>query len=219
VQDVHNLAWKIAAVLNGRAPPRLLQSYEGERRPVADLSVELAYTRYVLRTDPSLGTGQCAPLVHDLNIELGYVYRSDAIRSEQPDDGLQHTSPRESRGRPGTRAPHLWLRRHGRRISSLDLFARPFVWLGGPSAAEWRRCAQAIGSAAETELEILQPGQDGLEDESGKLSELYGIAPGGSLLVRPDGFVAWRARSAKGASQQELQRALSSLLARPDAPV
>jgi 2,4-dichlorophenol 6-monooxygenase len=35
VQDAHNLAWKIAAVLNGQAPDGLLNSYGLERRPVA----------------------------------------------------------------------------------------------------------------------------------------------------------------------------------------
>ncbi len=35
VQDAHNLAWKIAAVLKGQAPDGLLDSYGLERRPVA----------------------------------------------------------------------------------------------------------------------------------------------------------------------------------------
>ena len=35
VQDVHNLAWKLAAVLHGRAVDALLDSYETERRPIA----------------------------------------------------------------------------------------------------------------------------------------------------------------------------------------
>ena len=55
VQDAHNLAWKLARVLEGTAPAALLSTYEAERRPVAKLSAEQAYTRYVLRTDPSLG--------------------------------------------------------------------------------------------------------------------------------------------------------------------
>jgi len=36
VQDAHNLAWKLAAVLEGRAPASLLASYECERRPVVE---------------------------------------------------------------------------------------------------------------------------------------------------------------------------------------
>jgi len=36
VQDAHNLAWKLAGVLEGRAPASLLATYEGERRPVVE---------------------------------------------------------------------------------------------------------------------------------------------------------------------------------------
>src|SRR3546814_501889 len=35
IQDVHNLCWKLALVLSGKASPDLLRSYERERRPVA----------------------------------------------------------------------------------------------------------------------------------------------------------------------------------------
>ncbi|MGH7790467.1 MAG: FAD-dependent monooxygenase, partial [Candidatus Binatia bacterium] len=40
VQDAHNLAWKLAAVLAGTAPPALLDSYERERRPVGQYNAE-----------------------------------------------------------------------------------------------------------------------------------------------------------------------------------
>lgn len=38
IQDAHNLAWKIAAVMKGIAPSSLLSTYEMERRPVVLLS-------------------------------------------------------------------------------------------------------------------------------------------------------------------------------------
>ena len=50
VQDAHNLAWKLAHVLKGKAGPELLATYEWERRPVAQFTVEQAYSRYVTRT-------------------------------------------------------------------------------------------------------------------------------------------------------------------------
>jgi hypothetical protein len=34
VQDAHNLAWKLAAVLKGHCPSALLSTYDTERRPV-----------------------------------------------------------------------------------------------------------------------------------------------------------------------------------------
>lgn len=214
VQDAHNLAWKLARVLRGEAPAALLATYEAERRTVAKLSVEQAYTRYVLRTDPSLGPERCEPLVPDLDIELGYVYRSRAILGEAPDDGAVHANPRETRGRPGTRAPHLWLERQGRRISSVDLYDRRFVLLAGPKAEEWCRCASIAASEERIPLDVFRPGVDGLEDPTGNLPALHGLEPDGCVLVRPDGFVAWRARDAHGASVAALRSALSRTHAR-----
>ena len=57
VADAHNLAWKLALVSAGLAGPRLLDTYDAERRPISALTVEQAYTRYALRVDPSLAAG------------------------------------------------------------------------------------------------------------------------------------------------------------------
>lgn len=45
IQDAHNLAWKLAAVLNGWAGPGLLDSYDAERRPVAEATAARAADR------------------------------------------------------------------------------------------------------------------------------------------------------------------------------
>ena len=209
VQDAHNLAWKLARVLRGEAPAGLLDTYEAERLPVAALTVEQAYTRYVLRTDPSLGPGNCEPLVNDLDVELGYVYRSRAIAQDPDEDGATHMSPRESRARPGTRAPHLWLERQGQRISSLDLYDGRFTLLAGPKGTAWCRCAQIAASEEHVPFDIYRPGVEGLEDPGASLSDLHGIEPDGCVLVRPDGFVAWRARNSSAASVAALRAALS----------
>jgi 2-polyprenyl-6-methoxyphenol hydroxylase-like FAD-dependent oxidoreductase len=211
VQDAHNLAWKLARVLKSEAPPALLRTYEAERRPVAALSAEQARTRYVLRTDPSLGREQCEPLVSDLNIELGYVYRSGAILQEERDDGAAHVSPRESHGRPGTRAPHVWLERQGQRLSSLDLYGRRLVLLAGPAAEEWCRCARIASCEEGMELDIARPGAQGLESPAGDLTQSHAIEPDGCVLVRPDGFIAWRAQNASAASIATLRSVLSKV--------
>jgi 2-polyprenyl-6-methoxyphenol hydroxylase-like FAD-dependent oxidoreductase len=56
VHDAHNLAWKLALVLNGTAGPGLLATYDAERRPVGEFTVEQSYARYVTRVAPYLGT-------------------------------------------------------------------------------------------------------------------------------------------------------------------
>ena len=56
IQDAHNLAWKLAAVVKGEAGPALLDSYEAERLPLCELTVQQAYTRYATRVVPERGT-------------------------------------------------------------------------------------------------------------------------------------------------------------------
>src|SRR3954470_17931325 len=132
IHDGHNLAWKLALVLKGIAGPDLLDTYETERRPAASFTVEQAYTRYVTRTAPFLGKQDFQPPAEDFDIELGYLYQSDAILADPGDQGVAgrtHEHPAESRGRPGSRAPHMWIKKDGRRISTLDLFRGSFVVL------------------------------------------------------------------------------------------
>jgi hypothetical protein len=170
VQDAHNLAWKLTRVLQGKAGTELLATYEPERRPVAQFTAEQAYSRYVTRTAPYLGIEGIQPVENDLNVELGYCY-----------EGKLHENPRESKGRPGSRAPHYWLERDGTRISTLDLLGRDFVLLGGP---------QARSDASSVEFHRI--GANGLTDPEGRFCDAYGIEATGTVLVRPDGFVAER---------------------------
>ncbi len=212
VQDAHNLAWKLALVLRGQAGPELLSTYEQERRPAAAFTAEQAYTRYVTRVAPYLAPGGMQPLAPDLNIELGYCYHSPAVISEDPADTRGHESPRESRGRPGTRAPHVYLNRAGERVSTLDLYGRNFVLLAGPEGDTWREYARDAALHEGIHLDVHQAGgAKELADPGGGFCEAHGIAPSGCLLVRPDGFVGWRARTSEDASAERLRGALASL--------
>ncbi|HEY1597582.1 MAG TPA: FAD-dependent monooxygenase, partial [Thermoleophilaceae bacterium] len=79
VQDAFNLTWKIAHVLGGQAGPELVDTYDAERQPIGRLTIEQAYTRYVLRTAPYLGTDDIQPIADDLSLEIGHRYRSAAV--------------------------------------------------------------------------------------------------------------------------------------------
>ncbi|KAK4788724.1 hypothetical protein SAY86_020043 [Trapa natans] len=46
IQDAHNLAWKLASVLEGPSPPSFLQTYEAERRPVALFNTALSLKNF-----------------------------------------------------------------------------------------------------------------------------------------------------------------------------
>jgi 2-polyprenyl-6-methoxyphenol hydroxylase-like FAD-dependent oxidoreductase len=182
VQDAYDLAWKLAWVLDGRADESLLSTYDTERQPVGAFTTEQAYTRYVLRLDPTLGKDDLVPIVEEATIELGYRYRSSAITGAD-DGGPMWEDPRVPSGRPGFRAPHVEITLDGRPSSTLDLFGRDFVVVAGSDGGAW--CAEA----AELGIAALRAGAD-FSSESFETS--YGTGAAGAVLVRPDGFVAWR---------------------------
>jgi 2-polyprenyl-6-methoxyphenol hydroxylase-like FAD-dependent oxidoreductase len=212
VHDAHNLAWKMALVLKDRAAPALLATYEQERRPVGKFTVEQAYTRYVTRSATYLGAKDFEPPVNDFNIELGYLYRSPAVIAED-DSTAVHADPRETFGRPGSRAPHLWIEKGGTRLSTLDLFGKGFVLLAAPEGGPWAAASRDAGKSAGVALDAYTFGQD-LREPEGRFADAYGIAANGAALVRPDGFVAWRAKSAEENPGQLLQRVLARVLCR-----
>ena len=213
VQDAHNLAWKLALTLGGVAGPGLLDTYDAERRPVGELTVEQAFTRYVARVAPYLGTEDTQPIVDDFSMEIGYRYDSPAVVVE-PGSPPLHEHPRESAGRPGARAPHVFLDRDGTRLSTLDLFGRNFVLLAGPEGSAWRNAAPAAAKGLGLSLDVHVVGGDGLADAGGSFPGSFGISPSGAVLVRPDGFVGWRAVTAADAPEDALRQALQALLCR-----
>ncbi|HKH73075.1 MAG TPA: FAD-dependent monooxygenase, partial [Vicinamibacterales bacterium] len=207
IHDGHNLAWKLAMVLKGVAGPQLLTTYESERRPVGKFTVEQAYTRYVTRSATYLGARDFQPLANDFNIELGYIYRSPAII---PEDDIErgNEDPRESQGRPGSRAPHVWIDKDGHRISTLDLFGRGFVLLTSVGGSNWvnasREAARLI-NGLEFDAHVIQ---------SDKFATAYGIGDNGAVIVRPDGFVAWRAKEITSDPGRTVANVLTTVLMR-----
>jgi 2-polyprenyl-6-methoxyphenol hydroxylase-like FAD-dependent oxidoreductase len=187
LQDAHNLAWKLAAVLKGEAGPALLDSYDAERRPIGRLTVEQAYTRYATRVVPERGTDGVEPFVPDIRLEIGQVVRSGAVIGENGD--ALHLDPSETRGLPGTRAPHVDL---GGGRSTLDLFGAGFVLVHGPDGER----------------------PDNLDAHAleGEALEAFGISAAGGALVRPDGIVAWRSEGPYPA--RAVSDALDAVLAR-----
>jgi putative polyketide hydroxylase len=211
IHDGHNLAWKLALVLKHVAGTGLLDTYEVERRPAAAFTVEQAYTRYVTRTAPFLGKKDFQPLADDFDIELGYLYHSSAIVPAMKDDDAGdrvHEHPSASQGRPGSRAPHVWIQQRGQRISTIDLFRGAFVLLAGPDANAWFDAApKAAARFAGLQLDAHRIVDDGF-------TAAYAISASGATLVRPDGFIAWRSPAASGDPEAELTRTLAAILQR-----
>jgi hypothetical protein len=216
IQDAHNLAWKLALVIRGDAGEELLDTYDAERRPVGTFTTEQAYSRYVTRTAPYLGTDGIEPVAPDLNVELGYRYDSPAI-GHDGDPGPLHENPRDSRARPGTRAPHAWVIRDGRRLSTLDLFGfGRFVVFCGPNSHSWTNAVVAVSEAGQLPLrdvDLYGLDKPGFEDPDGSVQAAYGLTSD-IVLVRPDGFVAWRSKTPTG-SPSAVAGALAQALCKP----
>ena len=191
VQDGYDLAWKLAHVLGGTADEALLDTYDAERQPVGAFTTEQAYTRYVLRLDPSLGKENLMPIVGEAPIELGYRHRSAAIVVGADDDDAWE-DPGEPSGRPGFRAPHVPLTVDGPERSTLDLFGRDFVLLAGSDGESWCAASRAAGASVGVPVRPYRIGAD-VTDATGGLESAYGTGAAGAVLVRPDGFIVWRA--------------------------
>ena len=89
-----------------------------------------------------------------------------------------------------------------------------FTLLAGADGAAWARAAQAIAPSWPP-LVAHVIGTDGeIGDPDGHWHTAYGIDPDGAVLVRPDGYVAWRSRSGASDPLAELRAAFDRLLGR-----
>lgn len=206
IDDAVNLGWKLAAVLQGSAPPALLDSYDLERRPMA-----VRNTAFARRMADSIGNVPIASslelagapgdaaraelgralAVHvatEINIpglQLGVRYLESPIVAQEPgtpppDDPNHYVAS----GWPGSRAPHAMV--DG--IPLFDRFGRDFTLLSfdGHDTTAWWQAAHALG----IQLDVLQV-------SDAEVQALYG-AP--TVLIRPDHHIAWRGNGATDAA-------------------
>ena len=219
MQDGFDIAWKLAMVLHGAAGPALLDTYAAERKPVAEITVARQLANYVERLRPDRAEvarhvlESSGPLPDYMSVAFGYRYRSTAILTEAPDDGAAAESPFAPTARPGTRAPHVAFVHRGARLSSLDLMGRDFVLLCGPSASGWARAAMAVSWSSAAPLTVYRVGAD-LIDLEKRWQSAFGVSDSGAVLLRPDGFVAWRSPGAVNSPLQALAEVLARVLCR-----
>jgi putative polyketide hydroxylase len=218
VQDVHNLAWKIAAVLFGKADDKLLDSYHAERQPLGQIITQnsLANALSMGRTARQSNVLPRREFLNEQGLIFGACYQSTAVVPDDTppvavDDPVTEYVPS---ARPGSRAPHVWLTRGNEQISTIDLFGPHFVLLAGRDGDTWRRAAQGIGTSWPP-LIAFTVGKDGdLSDLDGDWHGAYGVDPDGAVLVRPDGHVAWRSRSGASNPLEVLRGAFDGLFGR-----
>jgi 2-polyprenyl-6-methoxyphenol hydroxylase-like FAD-dependent oxidoreductase len=210
VQDAHNLAWKLAARINGWATEALLDTYEDERRPVAKALADITVRRQQAR----FGEQPDQDDVDDVLCTFGQRYNSSGVIGTEH-DGV-YGDKLEQSALPGTRAPHLWLESNGDRITVHDLFHDAFVLLTGQDGAAWTEAAKRITAHARFPLRAYRVGPAStdveLVDVEGAWEARYGLGRDGAALVRPDGYVAWRRCSSAGVPAVLLTEALHRVL-------
>ena len=216
VQDVQNLAWKIAAVLRGEAGDALLNTYDAERRPVgqatthASLLNALSMGRTSRQTQAVLPRGE---FLNEIGLIFGARYESAAVvadgQPKLPDDQVQQYVPCAT---PGCRAPHVWLSQAGRRFSTLDLLGREFVLFTHMRGTAW---ADAAARLQPPQIASIVIANDTPDEDASWLSA-YGIDADGAVLVRPDGHVTWRSRSGAGDPIATLRGVFDAILCRND---
>jgi 2-polyprenyl-6-methoxyphenol hydroxylase-like FAD-dependent oxidoreductase len=189
LEEAVNLAWKLAAMIEGWGGGALLCSYETERRPIAARNVEFATRSFrAIASIPSLDGGTEPPwqqnpprwLSVPEHLKLQYCYEHSPICVPDGTAPLpaesDHFVPST---RPGSRGPHAWLP-DGRSI--IDLFGKTFVLLRlGGDAPDPRTMLEAAKNRGVPlgVVSITEPA----------IADLYERK---LVLVRPDGHVAWR---------------------------
>jgi len=199
IGDAVNIGWKLAAVLDGWGGDGLLESYEAERRPVAERTIREATTNMSVLA-PELGhpeleasgrvgeqarhaaaqTIQAAKdrEFHSLGIVLGYHYDASPVVVDDGTPPLPEGQNYEPTARPGARLPHLWLPDGA---SLYDRLGNGMTLLRLRDEVDAGPLLEAAATCG-VPLDVLE-----LRDET--LEERYGAS---LLLVRPDQHVAWR---------------------------
>ncbi|KAB8190955.1 FAD-dependent oxidoreductase [Nonomuraea phyllanthi] len=224
IQDAHNLAWKLAAVLRGRGGEGLLDTYEAERRPIAARTVDESLSNALItfqmmegRLSMDEAIQRQADRRSSEGLVLGFHYASAAVVPDgtpppAPEDPYRTYVPT---ARPGHRAPHVWLTGRDGQVSTLDLLGPRFT-LMAPAGAGWLRAAREAAAATGVPLTAVEiaDGDTASPLTSPTWAKEYGLGPRGAVLVRPDGHVGWRAHDT-APSASALVDALTTILSRP----
>ncbi|MBW5435775.1 hypothetical protein FXB41_13560 [Bradyrhizobium canariense] len=209
IGDAVDLAWKLDAVLKGWGGDGLLDTYGEERRPIAELIVGTAtsYFRKLVDMPTSAAIGDDTPEGENARDEVARFCRAKQVHFSHESEGLQLNWQYESSSivvpdgspepvlnvatpmqtaRPGSRAPHVWL---ADGHSTLDLFGKGFTLL-----AFREKGAEAL---------IVQARERGIplsvqQITNRRVACIYGAD---FVIVRPDGYVAWRGDKAPACAE------------------
>jgi hypothetical protein len=203
LQDVHNLAWKLALAAQGRASPALLDSYSAERHPVG---VDVVHNTSVAMNNV-IAQQRAVPGLRETQLLISY--RGSPIVDDDAATALGISADAPA---PGDRAPDaLGLRapfvghpvrlheRLGRGRHVLAGYVTDAVqWAAFVALADLMR--KLPGNDAFTALAVLPAGMSPVNletvavviDAEQCFRQTYGAIRGLCWLIRPDGHIGWR---------------------------
>lgn len=155
-------------------------------------------------------------------VEMNQRYVSSAVLEDDSEQEMWHKDSElfhQPSIRPGARLPHVWLvGTDGRRVSTLDLVGRgKFTVVTGLAGTAWGDAASKVSATLGIDLSVARIGTDGARDAYGSWHRMAQFPEDGCLLVRPDGYIAWRQESPVDA-EVKLADALRSVLDRAAVP-
>lgn len=199
IGDAHNLAWKITYVLKGYADETLLDSYEQERKPLAQTTIDWSTinAKRLRSIFQSLDEGNTHTFreglkeqtkhINHSGLDIGFIYQSNAVfrRNEKMPDFDPNSY--QAKAIVGMRAPHSWVLYNDRTISAIDLFEKNYVLLVGENCKIENL---KLPIPKDYPITILKLGKD-LYSIDQDFYTSYQITKEQAILVRPDGHVAW----------------------------
>jgi 2,4-dichlorophenol 6-monooxygenase len=135
------------------------------------------------------------------NVEFGYSYASSAVVPDgtPPIGELDATRLYQPSTAPGHSLPHAWVERAGERLALRTLVhGGSFALLAGEDGQSWIEAAKKVAASRSIALRAARVGMGDVELVDVRFAWLKnrGISPGGAVLVRPDGHVAFRSLGA-----------------------
>lgn len=230
IQDAYDLAWKLAAVINGWGGDALLDSYNKERRPVAELNTamvqkgvieviipwttkgnEIGFDKLIAETEEGQNARNVlrdailpGQWMHEqTGTVMGYRYNGSPIiiadaSTAEPPTSITEYMPSTW---PGARAPHVFLA--DGKTSIFDVYGPGFSIIDFTATGEASQDFVAVAKGLRIPVTAVHIPQE---------THCRAIWERDLILVRPDGFVAWRCppRGTGSSNEGEIQRILLS---------
>ncbi|MDP2262739.1 MAG: FAD-dependent monooxygenase, partial [Hydrogenophaga sp.] len=221
VADADNLAWKLAAVLRGRASPTLLESYNAERLEAAQQNVQVTNrtARFLRPADgmercfrtATLGLARQYPfaraLVNTGRMAVANTYTRSSICENSGGQSVQNVAFRWSDGSPGAVNELLqW--------ADGDLLVLVFGELPAAGLQRLRQLAQLapVRSVQVLGLHERAQAREHVRDiharGAGHLRDACHVSGQAWALVRPDGYLAATGKAVDGRLVAAVERTL-----------